>query len=215
MIKPLIKICGVRTPEIAEIAAYAGAHFIGLLLTSRSKRCVDITQAERIAIAARAYNAIPVAVFVDETAHQMQEICVATGITTIQLHGAIAQQQHVHLPAGYPRIYVQSVLNNGQLQSGHNTLKFCDVRRDFLLFDHIDAGQGHTFPWNAVHYQGPFRLGLAGGLSAHNVAQAISSLKPHLIDVSSGVENQFGQKDAALIQQFITAVHASTGENDA
>ena len=50
---------------------------------------------------------------------------------------------------------------------------------------------------------------LAGGLSAANVAEAIRTVRPRGVDVSSAVEDQPGQKDPTLIKQFVSAARAA------
>ena len=49
---------------------------------------------------------------------------------------------------------------------------------------------------------------LAGGLTVHNVAEAIRSVQPWAVDVSSGVERDRGLKDPDLIHQFLANVQA-------
>jgi phosphoribosylanthranilate isomerase len=44
---------------------------------------------------------------------------------------------------------------------------------------------------------------LSGGLTADNVGEAIRTVRPWAVDVSSGVESQRGIKSHALIQNFI------------
>jgi anthranilate synthase/indole-3-glycerol phosphate synthase/phosphoribosylanthranilate isomerase len=51
--KPLVKICGIRSPEVALAAADAGADFLGLMFVERSKRCVSLEQAKTIIEAVR------------------------------------------------------------------------------------------------------------------------------------------------------------------
>ncbi|MGV2837313.1 phosphoribosylanthranilate isomerase, partial [Pseudomonas shirazensis] len=70
----------------------------------------------------------------------------------------------------------------------------------------VPGGTGEAFDWSLV----PARLSkpiiLAGGLSADNVAQAIAQVQPYAVDVSGGVEQAKGIKDAARIEAFMRAV---------
>ncbi|KAG9125981.1 bifunctional tryptophan synthase trp1 [Ceratobasidium sp. 392] len=52
--KPLVKICGVRSVQDAEVAAEAGADFVGVILVPKSKRCVDLDVVKDISVALRA-----------------------------------------------------------------------------------------------------------------------------------------------------------------
>lgn len=51
--KPLVKICGIKTPEAALTAADAGADFIGLIFVPKSKRCVSLQEAKAVVDAVR------------------------------------------------------------------------------------------------------------------------------------------------------------------
>ena len=73
----------------------------------------------------------------------------------------------------------------------------------------IPGGTGEQFDWALV----PRSLGrpvvLAGGLDAHNVGDAVMSLRPHAVDVSGGVESSPGIKDPDKITDFVAAVRAA------
>ncbi|HET7622853.1 MAG TPA: hypothetical protein VFK39_13195, partial [Gemmatimonadaceae bacterium] len=71
------------------------------------------------------------------------------------------------------------------------------------------GGTGTSFDWrDAARWARPARarLMVAGGLGAHNVAEAIDWLSPDIVDVSSGVESSPGIKDHELMRAFVRAV---------
>ena len=79
-----------------------------------------------------------------------------------------------------------------------------------FVFEGPKSGQGETVDWSAA--AGLAANGdmiLAGGLDVGNVGQAIATVRPWGVDVSSGVESSPGKKDSALISQFISAVRAA------
>ena len=202
--KVLIKICGVRSPEMAEQAARAGANFIVIIFHPESKRFVNIEQAKIISAAATKNGAIPVGVFVNQSAEEIQDICLRANISVIQLHGNTPRQQHHNLSNHYLRFYVQTVLPNGNINPDNdNGLIHCDPKRDYVLFDNVEPGTGKILNWNIFDYHGPFRWGLSGGLTPDNIILALKKFQPNLIDVSSGVENISGEKDLSLIKNFI------------
>ena len=74
---------------------------------------------------------------------------------------------------------------------------------DYILLD-SGAGTGMIFDWNLVKsIRRPYFL--AGGLDAHNVADAVKALHPFAVDVSSGIETN-GVKDKTKMAAFVAAV---------
>lgn len=79
-----------------------------------------------------------------------------------------------------------------------------------FIFEGAKSGQGETVNWSAAaDLAETGNMILAGGLGVDNVATAIATVRPWGVDVSSGVEASPGQKDAALINSFISAVRAA------
>jgi phosphoribosylanthranilate isomerase len=83
---------------------------------------------------------------------------------------------------------------------------------DALLLDgwHPEhrGGSGARFPWDVVaairdRFPPEMALVAAGGLQPGNVAEAIWSLRPDVVDVSSGVELRPGIKDPGRVRAFI------------
>jgi phosphoribosylanthranilate isomerase len=68
------------------------------------------------------------------------------------------------------------------------------------------GGSGQAFDWSRI----PSDLGkpviLAGGLTPENVSDAVRRVHPYAVDVSSGVEQSKGVKDANKISAFIEVV---------
>ena len=61
------------------------------------------------------------------------------------------------------------------------------------------------------HLSGEQRLILAGGLGPATVASVVSRFRPDVVDVSSGVESKAGEKDQALVRDFISAARLGQG----
>jgi phosphoribosylanthranilate isomerase len=79
------------------------------------------------------------------------------------------------------------------------------------------GGTGRTFDWKRVaglSTRVPF-LVLAGGLDARNVAEAIETVRPKGVDVSTGVESAPGRKDAAKMRAFVEASRAGLVRREA
>ena len=106
--EPLIKVCGVTTPEDARYAAEAGATFIGMILWPHSKRSISLEMGKQIADVCKEVGATPVGVFVDETSEEIVNAIETTGCTIAQLHGDKARAALETLPMSIPAIYAVS-----------------------------------------------------------------------------------------------------------
>ena len=85
-----------------------------------------------------------------------------------------------------------------------------DVPTGVYVYEGPDSGTGHTVDWSrAAGIARHGRMILAGGLAEDNVGQAIRSVVPWGVDVSSGVESLHGRKDHELIKRFVSAVRAA------
>lgn len=202
MSKTKIKICGIKDAELAYLTAQEGADFIGLIFVPSSHRAVNMQIAKDIAHATLEGGAIPVAVFAEASANSMLNICTATNIQWVQLHGEQARAEQHLLPDHLHRIYASHVSSQG-IANIDDAIKQLDRKRDYLLFDSEKGGSGKTFSWEKFSYNGDFPWFLSGGLNANNVKTAIEKLHPTVVDVSSGVENFKGEKTLGLIKQFI------------
>lgn len=75
---------------------------------------------------------------------------------------------------------------------------------DFILLDSPGGGTGNKFDWSLVKDVDK-KIFLAGGLNEENVCEAIKTLSPYAVDVSSGIETE-GEKDEAKMRAFVCKV---------
>lgn len=210
-----IKICGVRTPEIARAAADAGADAVGLVFAKGSPRLVTADEA-RAVVHALPQSVEPVGLFVDATAEDIRRICGQTGIQTVQLHG----RETPDFAAGLAPLRVFKALHyrKGLMSEFASWL---DAKVGAILIDTpprgpLRGGGGEAFSWSGFGRELELtppppgaRLVIAGGLTPANVPGVMRLLGPFGVDVSSGVESSRGVKDARLIREFCKAIRAA------
>jgi phosphoribosylanthranilate isomerase len=97
------------------------------------------------------------------------------------------------------------------LKYEQNYRSSCEWFSGLLLdaFTEAYGGAGKVFDWSVIPKELAPRLVLSGGLSEHNATDAVLGLRPYAVDVSSGVEQSKGVKDAAKIRAFIHAVRVA------
>lgn len=203
-----VKICGITEIESASVAVREGADAIGFVF-AKSKRKVSLEQAKSI-IDTLPREIEKVGVFVNEDAITINEIVEKVGLTMVQLHGN-------EEPALCEKFSVPVIKALG-ISSKEDCKKIQQYPCEYILLDSpkgkYQGGNGLTFPWEYVDtsYVKGKKLILAGGLQRENVAAAIHSLKPFMVDVSSGVETD-GKKDHGKIIAFIREAKKETEEN--
>ncbi|MDZ5741605.1 phosphoribosylanthranilate isomerase [Pseudomonas asiatica] len=197
------KICGITRIEDALAAAEAGADAIGFVFYAKSPRAVDVRQARAI-IAELPPFVTTVGLFVNASRCELNEILEVVPLDLLQFHGDETPQDC----EGYHRPWIKAL----RVRPGDDLEAACRVyagARGILLDAYVPGvpgGTGEAFDWSLV----PARLSkpiiLAGGLSVDNVGQAIAQVRPYAVDVSGGVEQAKGIKDAAKIEAFMRAV---------
>lgn len=207
-----IKICGIDRAEALEAAIAARASHVGLVFYPPSPRFLK--GGDAAALAAQATGRITrVGLFVDPDDATLAE-GVATGLDAIQLHGeeSPARVAEVKARFGLPVWKVLPVATADDVALAD----FYHGAADFLLFDAktpkgaLPGGMGLRFDWSLLAaYRGPTAWGLAGGLNAGNVAEAIQRTGAPLVDASSGIESAPGVKDAGKIAAFCAAVRTA------
>src|SRR5688572_30736706 len=203
-----IKICGIREPEHARVAAEAGADAIGLVFYRASPRFLEPAQARAIAASLPPFVSA-VALFVNEEAAVIRQVIHEVPVGLLQFHG----DEPPDFCERFGKPFVRAV----RMEPGVDLLEYArrfSAARALLLDAHVPGqpgGTGRSFDWAAIPAGLPIPIVLSGGLDAGNVARAVREVRPYAVDVSSGVESTRGTKDPAKIVEFIRSVRREDG----
>lgn len=196
-----IKLCGMMRPADIETANAQKPDMIGFVFAKKSKRYVSRTQAAALK-AALDTQIRAVGVFVDEAPENIAELFDAGVIDIAQLHGsetdAVVARVKALTKGRCPVIQAVAMGTAADVDRAESS------PADVILLDAQGGGSGETFNWKlAKDVSRPYLL--AGGLSPENITEALKTLSPWGVDVSSGIETN-GQKDGTKIRRFVDQV---------
>ena len=204
------KICGITTPEDALGCIEAGAGALGFNFYPLSPRSIPINaDLSWIAKLKADYPDIAlVAVVVNPEEELLKRVLTAGCFDAIQFHGDETPEFCAVEDRRFPR-WIKA-LRVRSLEDLNAALAF---ETPFLLLDAAVpgtyGGSGHTIDWNLasgfVASHPAKHVILAGGLNPGNVAEAVQAVRPHAVDVASGVESAPGAKDPAKVAPFIAS----------
>jgi phosphoribosylanthranilate isomerase len=199
-----IKICGITNFDDALAAVDAGADALGFVFYPESPRAVSRKTAA--AIVARLPESItPVGVFVDEDQHLVRETLHECSLRIAQLHGSESADYCSTLGCPVIKALRIRTLPDAEALAGYHILAFL---LDAFVAG-VPGGTGTRLDWElAGSIQAPHPIILAGGLTPENVGDAIRRVRPHAVDVSSGVERGSRRKDHAKMKAFVISARA-------
>jgi len=190
-----VKICGLTTPEGVAAALDAGADALGFVFAPSVRR---VAPAAAAALAAPARGrAMCVAVTLHPTADEVEAILdvFAPDLLQTDLADAAALTPRA-------RARLLPVLREGAALPGPLPAR--------VLYEGAVSGTGRTADWALAHAVArQTEVLLAGGLNPDNVAEAIRTVRPWGVDVSSGVESTPGVKSSSKISAFVVAARAA------
>jgi phosphoribosylanthranilate isomerase len=209
----IVKICGIKTPDLLEATIAAGADMVGFMHFMRSPRHVTIEQLADLISQAR--GRIETCVVLVNPDNSCVAEVAALAPDWIQLHGPETPHrvETIREEAG---VQILKAIPIGSAEDVANVAQYVDVA-DRILVDakppkgaDRPGGHGGTFDWNLLKALDPaIPFMLSGGLTPDTVAAAIHSVGPLGVDVSSGVETAPGVKDKRLVEAFIRNARAA------
>lgn len=204
-----VKVCGLREVGHALAACEAGANLIGFVFAP-SPRQVTPEEARAIVQALPKGRVKAVGVFVKEAPSRVNEIAAYCPLDYVQLNGEESPEECGQIAVPVIRAFhVRERLAEAELAA------YRDVVRFFLLdtfHPRLYGGTGQRFDWRLAQQVAPYYpILLAGGLDPENVAEAVRTVRPWGVDVSSGVETN-GVKDMRKVAAFVQAVRRADSE---
>jgi len=212
---PRIKMCGFTRGEDIAQALQLGVDALGLVFYPPSKRALTIEQAAKLAAEVPPFAHL-VGLFVDAEKSQVDATLRAVPLSLLQFHGNETAAYCESFGRPYIKVVrLPAVIDNEQhrknVQEKLNEILLEHSRAKGFLLD-VDlasspGGTGHKFDWQVLPEKFNRPVVLAGGLNSENVAQAINTVKPYAVDVSSGIESSPGIKEHKKMADFVAQVN--------
>lgn len=197
-----VKVCGITRLEDALLACDLGAWAVGFIFAPQSPRYVTPEAAAKIAAALPA-GVECVGVFVDSTIEELKQVRASVGLSVVQLHG----QEGPEVVANLGGRVIKAI----RARSAGDIEGLDKFSVEAFLID--GPRSGRSGDWEAARAAKRFgRLILAGGLHTGNIAEAVASVSPYAVDLSSGLEASPGVKDPAKMKAFFERVRQAERE---
>jgi len=198
-----VKICGLTRDSDLKAAVDIGADAIGLVLHAPSSRAVEKEQAQ-ILLSLLPPFVTSVGLFVDAEPDFVRAVLERAPFDSLQFHG----EEPPDYCGAFGRPWIKAIRMRSETNLQAQCERYAGARG--LLLDTYDpataGGTGRRFDWDLVPEWLAPRIILAGGLTPHNVAEAVRRVGPYAVDVSGGVESAKGVKDRAKMEAFLQGV---------
>lgn len=197
-----IKICGLRRKEDVSYVNECLPDYVGFVFAKGKRTVTKETAAQLRKLLAP--SIVPVGIFVNEKIDVIARLVQEGIIDVVQLHG----DEDASYIRQLRETITSPVIKAVRVATPEDLLGCEENPADYLLFDTRTqgayGGSGRTFDWQLIkNVKRPYFL--AGGIGESNVCEAIRSLAPYAIDVSSSVETD-GYKDRTKILNMVEKV---------
>jgi phosphoribosylanthranilate isomerase len=203
-------------PEDAAYAGTLGARYLGVIFAGGPRRLT--AERAREVLDGCDTGALRVGVFGTAAAEEIAEIVDRARLEVVQLQDDPSPET-VALLRRVTRAKVWAVMRvvDALPPSAGELLAAADALLIDAKVQGSSGGTGVPVEWDAIAGQlaavrEAGTVVLAGGLVPANVARAIGTLRPDVVDVSSGVESAPGIKDHARMRAFAAAVTGASQE---
>ncbi len=212
----LVKICGLRSPEMLDVALDCGADMVGFVFFPPSPRNVELPAARALGERVRG-RALKVALSVDASDAELADAIAALKPDLLQLHGGETPERVIYVRKQFG-IAVMKALPIAQ-RADLAAIRLYEHAADRLIFDARapreatrPGGLGRSFDWRLLeHLDVVLPYMLSGGLDPDNLAEALRITAAPGVDVSSGIERAPGEKDADKIRRFLAVARGVPG----
>jgi phosphoribosylanthranilate isomerase len=189
-----IKICGITNYEDAIVAIKAGADALGFVFYEKSPRYISPLDASLI------IKQLPpfvekVGLFVNVDAQIINSYIQESGCTLAQIHFEASDEVYEQIFVPYIKVI--------RAKTKDDILKYSDEYRLVDAYCETYGGAGKRLNIEWFKDTDNSKIILAGGLDASNVA-LLKEYGFYGVDVSSGVEISYGQKDSKKVKEFIS-----------
>lgn len=200
-----IKICGLKRKEDIEAVNRVKPDFCGFVIeVPKSSRCVSREQVRMFGKELRK-EILPIGVFVNAPVELVAELLEERTLAMAQLHG---QEDEAYIEK-LRRLTDKPVIQAFSIRTKQDVQRACKSSAEYILLDQGSGGTGKAFDWSLISkyekvlWKRPFFL--AGGLHAGNLREAICTLRPWAVDLSSSLESG-GVKDFEKMREAVEIV---------
>jgi phosphoribosylanthranilate isomerase len=199
-----VKICGITNLKDAKAAVDRGCDALGFVFYKKSPRYIAPQEAKEI-IANLPKDAIKIGVFVNAGEKTIKDIAHFCGLDILQFHG----NESVEFCQRFDNYKVIKAFKIKDKLDLPKILEYKTFAYSFDTFVKSKAGgTGKKFNWKLLKALKGIKkpIFLSGGINAKNVKDAIKTVHPDWVDVSSSLESSPGKKDHKKVREFIEAV---------